>query len=167
MNSIKKIAGEPLEPGNLVHMIQNRAYKICSNIQIPDGVISKYCETGDVIDDCISRSIIPGNVNYTDEFIGTAGEDLIEGGVTELHADGEWYNKRSKTQGAKEDMNLMDGTQIELERVKELLKLYQSIPSGVFGAIMIQQAIDYAEECIREGDTVGMVKAYQDLKSLK
>ena len=94
MNSIKMIAGEPLEPGNLVHMIQNRAYKICSNTQIPDGVISKYCETGDVIDDCISRSNIPGNVNYTDEFIGTAGEDLIEGGVIEFRADGKWYNKK-------------------------------------------------------------------------
>lgn len=167
MNTTNVVAGEVLEPGNLVHMIQNRAYKICDNRQIPSGVISKHCEIGDVVDDCMSRPIGTGGVRYPNDCIGLAGEVIIEGGVIELHADGEWYNKRSKTQGAKEDMNLMDGTQIELERVKELLKLYQSIPSGVFGAMMIQQAIDYAEECIREGDTVGMVKAYQDLKSLE
>jgi hypothetical protein len=102
MNSIKKIAGEPLEPGNLVHMIQNRAYKICANTQIPDGVISKHCETGDVVDDCMSRPIGSGSASYSDEFIGTAGEDLIEGGVIELHADGKWYNKKDLgTNGAK------------------------------------------------------------------
>lgn len=64
-------------------------------------------------------------------------------------------------------MNLMDGLQIELKRAKELLVTYQSIPTGGFGAMMIQQAIDSAETCIREGDTVGMVKAYGELKLLK
>ena len=74
--------------------------------------------------------------------------------------------KNLRTQGANKDMNLINGIQIELERAKELLATYQSIPSGAFGAMMIQQAIDFAETCIREGDTVGMIKAYQDLKSL-
>ena len=104
MNITKKIAGEVLEPGNLVHMIQNRAYKICDNRQIPCGVISKHCEIGDVVDDCMSRPIGTGSISYTDEFIGTAGEDLIAGGVIELHADGKWYNKKDhETKGAKKE----------------------------------------------------------------
>ena len=61
----------------------------------------------------------------------------------------------------------MDGLNDELKRAKELLKVYQSIPTGGFGAMVIQKAIDNAETCIREGDTVGMVKTYGELKLLK
>lgn len=64
-------------------------------------------------------------------------------------------------------MNLMDGLQIELERAKELLETYQSIPTGGFSAMVIQRVIDNAETCIREEDTVRMVKAYGELKLLK
>lgn len=64
-------------------------------------------------------------------------------------------------------MNLMDGLQIELERAKELLETYQSIPTSGFGAMVIQRVIDNAETCIREEDTVRMVKAYGELKLLK
>ena len=64
-------------------------------------------------------------------------------------------------------MNLMDGLQTELKRAKELLVTYQSIPTGGFGAMMIQKAIDNAETCIREEDTVGMVPAYSELKLLE
>ena len=64
-------------------------------------------------------------------------------------------------------MNLMDGLQIELERAKELLETYQSIPTGGFGAMVIQKAIDNAETCIHEGDTIGMIKTYGELKLLE
>ena len=94
MNSIKVIAGEVLEPSDMVYLIQNRAYKVHDNRQIPRGIVSKHHEIGDIVDDCIVSPGIIGNLSYPDECLGTAGEDLIAGGIIEIHADGKWYNKK-------------------------------------------------------------------------
>ena len=64
-------------------------------------------------------------------------------------------------------MNLIDGLNIELKRAKELLELYESIPTGGFGAAMIKQTIQDAESCIQQGDTVRMLDAYQRLQNLE
>ena len=64
-------------------------------------------------------------------------------------------------------MNLIDGLNIELERAKELLELYESIPAGVWGATIIRQTIDHAELSMQTGNTVEMVKAYQRLQNLE
>ena len=42
-------------------------------------------------------------------------------------------------------MNLIEGLHEELTRNRELLKLYQEIPQGVFGATMIAHAISAGE----------------------
>ena len=64
-------------------------------------------------------------------------------------------------------MNLIDGLNTELKRAKELLELYESIPTGGFGAAIIKQTIQDAECCIQLGDTVGMLDAYQRLQNLE
>lgn len=60
--------------------------------------------------------------------------------------------------------NLMEGLINEMNRCRELLKEYEAIPEGVFGAAMIKQDIKNAEEAITENDVVKMLTAYQALK---
>lgn len=62
-------------------------------------------------------------------------------------------------------MNLMEGLLKELNRNREILKHYEEIPAGAFGASMIRQSITNAEKSISDGDTVAMVRAYADLQS--
>lgn len=62
-------------------------------------------------------------------------------------------------------MNLIEGLQYEMNRCRELLKMYESIPQGVFGATVIKQSIKEAEEAINNGDTVQMMACYEQLKS--
>lgn len=64
-------------------------------------------------------------------------------------------------------MNLIDGLNTELKRAKELMEVYESIPTGGFGAAMIQQTIDHAELSMQTDNTVEMVKAYQRLQNLE
>lgn len=53
----------------------------------------------------------------------------------------------------------------ELQRNRELLKVYQSLgPVGTFGAAFISQDIATAEKALAEGDTVAMIRIYQKLK---
>jgi len=64
-------------------------------------------------------------------------------------------------------MNLIEGLVKELKRNREILKLYEEIPTGAFGAAMIKQAIAAAEKSISDDDVVAMMRAYDDLKSTK
>lgn len=61
-------------------------------------------------------------------------------------------------------MNLIEGLQEELKRNRELLQLYREIPTGQFGAAMIEKAINDAERALAEGDTVKMMQCYKELK---
>ena len=64
-------------------------------------------------------------------------------------------------------MNLIDGLNKELERTRELLKCYESIHTGAFGAVVIRQTIKHAELSMQTGNTVEMVKAYKMLQKLE
>ena len=64
-------------------------------------------------------------------------------------------------------MNPIDGLDYELLRAKELLKIYEGIPTGGFGAAIIKQTIKDAEVSIQMGDVVEMVKAYKKLERLE
>lgn len=55
----------------------------------------------------------------------------------------------------------------EIERNKELKSLYDEVPQGKFGSIMIQQAIERAEKAIQENDVVQMVKSLAELRDHK
>ncbi len=62
-------------------------------------------------------------------------------------------------------MNLIEGIQKELNRNRELLKMYQGIgPAGTFGVQVIKAAIEEAEQAIANGDTVKMVTCYKKLQ---
>lgn len=60
--------------------------------------------------------------------------------------------------------NLMDGLLKELNRCRELKLMYDEIPTGKFGSIMIQRAIDGGEKAIAENDVVKMLASYKELK---
>lgn len=62
--------------------------------------------------------------------------------------------------------NLIEGIQSEVVRVREILKYYEEIPEGVFGAIMIKKTIAEAESAVAHGDTIEMIRTYQDLKEI-
>jgi len=59
---------------------------------------------------------------------------------------------------------LMDGILSELERCSKLKAMYGDIPSGAFGALIIQQTINKAKEAIASGDIAKMINSYEALK---
>lgn len=52
----------------------------------------------------------------------------------------------------------------EIERCEELVSRYNEIPTGAFGAAMIQHEIDAANEAIDRQDAVAMVRALSALR---
>lgn len=54
----------------------------------------------------------------------------------------------------------------ELERVRELLGIYESLPrqSGFFGAAILKDLIKRAEKAQAENDIVEMVRTYAEMK---
>lgn len=52
----------------------------------------------------------------------------------------------------------------EMERVRELLPLYDSIPTGVFAATMMRNDLNLAAIALAEGDVVTMIRVYESLK---
>jgi hypothetical protein len=63
---------------------------------------------------------------------------------------------------------LGDALPKEMARVREVLGYYKEIgPAGMFGATMIEQSLRTADEAVMSGDVVAMMRAYEDLKSIK
>jgi len=60
--------------------------------------------------------------------------------------------------------NLLDGLREELNRCRELLRIYEGIPAGQFGAAMIRKDIEEGEAAISSGDVVRMISSYKSLK---
>lgn len=52
----------------------------------------------------------------------------------------------------------------EQQRVRELVKVYDEIPAGEFGAVMLRQALTRAGHAAASGDVVAMLRSYQELK---
>ena len=63
--------------------------------------------------------------------------------------------------------NLSEGLKRELKRNREILKYYEEIPEGIFGATMIKQDIEYAEQAMLEGNVVNMITAFKRLEENK
>lgn len=62
--------------------------------------------------------------------------------------------------------SLIEGLQKEMNRCRELLKAYEEIPQGAFGASMIKLEISQAEASIADGDTVAMVRCFKSLEEI-
>lgn len=52
----------------------------------------------------------------------------------------------------------------EQQRVRDLLPIYDAIPTGVFAAAMMRRSLTVAEQAAASGDIVAMLVAYEDLK---
>lgn len=66
-----------------------------------------------------------------------------------------------------EDKNLMAGLLEEMNRVREIITEYESLPkgAGVFAATAMKNNIKLAEKAISSNDIVEMLRQYNDLKS--
>lgn len=63
--------------------------------------------------------------------------------------------------------NLMEGVMAELRRCRDLLRAYEAIPTGAFGAHLIRQAIREAEDAIASDDIIRLIQAYENLKGFQ
>ncbi len=64
-------------------------------------------------------------------------------------------------------MNLIEGIQEEMNRVRELRTQYAVIgPSGIFGCSMIDAEIKLAEKAVAESDIVEMLKSCKRLQGI-
>jgi len=61
--------------------------------------------------------------------------------------------------------NLAESLLNEIERNRELLEAYRAIPTGMFGAAMIDVDIKNAVNALASGDALEMLKAYEALKN--
>lgn len=53
-------------------------------------------------------------------------------------------------------------------RVREILGHYKALGTpGIFGALMIEHSLREADRAVMSGDPVAMLRAYEDLKSIK
>lgn len=64
-------------------------------------------------------------------------------------------------------MNLGEELPKEQARVREVLSHYKEIgPPGMFGATMIEQSLQKADQAIMSGDVVAMMMAYKELQQI-
>ena len=63
-------------------------------------------------------------------------------------------------------MNLIEGLHEEMDRVREIIKTYDELPNnaGAWASANMKHSIKNAESLLAIGDTIGMIKAYNDLK---
>lgn len=67
-----------------------------------------------------------------------------------------------------ESKTLADALPEEIARCREVLTQYAALGAvGRFGFAMITSDIETAEKATREGDTVGMLRAYYKLQEVK
>lgn len=52
----------------------------------------------------------------------------------------------------------------EMARVRELLPLYDIIPTGVFAATMMRNDLDRAAKALAEGNIIEIIRVYESLK---
>lgn len=64
-------------------------------------------------------------------------------------------------------MSLMEGLHEQMNRARELQKMYDEIPLGFIGASVIDQTIKQAERSIESCDVVEMLAAYKALEELE
>ena len=60
---------------------------------------------------------------------------------------------------------LADALPREMSRVRELIPLYESVPMGGLAANMMRHSLDRAQIAMAHGDTIAMIRCYEDLKS--
>lgn len=66
----------------------------------------------------------------------------------------------------KNETNLIEGLHAEMDRVREIIKIYEKVPHNVcaFEIHVMKTSIKEAESAIAAGDTIKMLAYYNDLK---
>jgi hypothetical protein len=66
-------------------------------------------------------------------------------------------------------MNLIEKLHSEMDRVREIIKEYESLPNnaGAFASVMMKFSIKNAKNLMAIGDTIGMMSALKDLQEYK
>lgn len=59
---------------------------------------------------------------------------------------------------------LADALPREIERVQELIPIYESVSMGFIAAGMMRESIKRAHAAMVSGDVVAMLRVYEDLK---
>jgi len=64
-------------------------------------------------------------------------------------------------------MNLIEGLQEQMNRVREIISEYDSLPNnaGALASGFMKISIKNAEKAIANGDTIAMLAAFEDLKT--
>ena len=62
-------------------------------------------------------------------------------------------------------MNLIEGLMAEIERNEELARVYDTIPTGALGAMLIRQDLKRARAAIASGDVIEEMRVYDALKN--
>lgn len=60
--------------------------------------------------------------------------------------------------------NLAEGLEKEIQRNRDLLEEYKQIPTGGFGAMVLEKYIRDAVAALASGDVVKMAQAYEAMK---
>ena len=60
--------------------------------------------------------------------------------------------------------NLAEALPAQQKRVRELLPLYDAIPTGIFAATLMRRALSEAERAAASGDVVAMIRSYKELE---
>lgn len=65
-------------------------------------------------------------------------------------------------------MNLIEGLQGEMKRVRDLQKEYEGLPDGAgkMGAAIMAVSLSKAERSIEKGDVVFELQCYEELKAI-
>jgi hypothetical protein len=71
----------------------------------------------------------------------------------------------TKDPAEKKPGNLAEALAKEIERNRELLEEYKKIPTGAFGAMMINRDINNAIEALASGDVIQILLAYESIKN--
>lgn len=70
-------------------------------------------------------------------------------------------------QDVNKEMNLIEGLHKQMDRARELRKVYEGIPTGFIGVSVIDLKVKQAEHSIESGDPVEMLAAYGELEALE
>ena len=65
-------------------------------------------------------------------------------------------------------MNLIEGLQKEMQRVRELKAEYDALPGGVgfFGSATMKVALERTDKAIADSDVVAELRCYEELKTI-
>lgn len=63
--------------------------------------------------------------------------------------------------------NILNGLQLEIDRCSELLKVYESINAGEYGAAVIRRSLDRAKKALVSGDVLQCIEAYTELETVQ